>query len=106
MNKRFNAYAKFLLLIVIVLTFSACESTSTREGTGEFLESAGISTSVKLKILQEKTLNVVRVGVSTFKGVVTLTGSVKTRAAAREAERLAKSVDGVKSVKNKLVIVK
>lgn len=44
--------------------------------------------------------------VETNDGVVTLTGNVPTRDDSRTAERLAESVDGVRSVNNRLTIGK
>ncbi|MNE99360.1 Osmotically-inducible protein Y precursor [compost metagenome] len=44
------------------------------------------------------------VKVETTDGVVQLSGEVKTQAQAERAESIAKAIDGVKSVKNDLVV--
>lgn len=62
------------------------------------------TTSVKAKLLADDIVPSRMVKVETTDGVVQLSGSVKDQAQADRAESVAKTVDGVKSVKNDLKI--
>lgn len=62
------------------------------------------TTTVKAKLLADDIVPSRMVKVETTDGVVQLSGSVKDQAQADRAESVAKTVDGVKSVKNDLKI--
>jgi osmotically-inducible protein OsmY len=84
----------------MLLTTLGCASTRTHEGTGQYVDDTVITTKVKSAILGEPGLKVSEINVETFKGVVQLSGFVSTRHDIDSAIRLARNVDGVKSVKN------
>lgn len=83
------------------LTFlAACSSTPTRESTGQYLDDSVITTKVKAAILDEPTLKSAEINVETFKGVVQLSGFVRSQASATKATEVARGITGVKSVKD------
>src|SRR5512146_3497148 len=93
------------LISAAVLAFAlagvaGCASTPTTEGTGEYVDDTMITTKVKAAILNEPTLKVAEINVETFKGVVQLSGFVTSSAAENKAVEVARTVGGVKSVKN------
>ncbi|OKB67473.1 molecular chaperone OsmY [Serratia marcescens] len=59
---------------------------------------------LKAKLLADDIVPSRNVTVETTDGVVQLSGAVKTQAQSERAESIAKSIDGVKSVKNDLVV--
>jgi len=65
-----------------------------------------ITTKVKTAILAEKGLKTMQISVETHKGVVILSGFVDSATQITRAEQVAKGVEGVKSVKNSLVLKK
>jgi hyperosmotically inducible protein len=83
-----------------LLSAAGCASTATQEGTGEYVDDSVITTKVKAAILNEPTLKVAEINVETFKGVVQLSGFVNSQADIAKAIQVARSVAGVKSVKN------
>ena len=94
---------KFLsafFLALALLTAEGCASTQKKEGTGEYVDDAVITTRVKTAILQEPTLSSAEINVETFKGVVQLSGFVTSRAAINKAIEVTRSITGVSSVKN------
>lgn len=95
---RKTAYFPAFILMLVALV--GCAPTATRQGTGEFVDDAVITTKVKAAIFNEPGLKSTEINVETFKGVVQLSGFVSSEAAATKAVEVAKSVDGVKSVKN------
>jgi hyperosmotically inducible protein len=102
-----NQIGKYLsaLFLAFTLVFVVgCASTSTQEGTGEYVDDSVITTKVKSAIFNEPTLKVAEINVETFKGVVQLSGFVVSYDAANKAVALARGVKGVKSVKNDIRI--
>jgi osmotically-inducible protein OsmY len=86
--------------ILLMATALGCASTSKTEGTGEYVDDAVITTKVKAAIFEEPTLKSAEINVETFKGVVQLSGFVTSGEAQNKAVAVAKTVGGVKSVKN------
>ena len=81
-----------------------CGSTATKEGTGEYVDHSVITTKVKTAIFNDSSLKVNEINVETFKGVVQLSGFVKSQADIDKAVQVARGVAGVKSVKNDMRI--
>jgi osmotically-inducible protein OsmY len=92
--------ATALFAVSLAATFVGCASTSTREGTGEYIDDSVITTKVKAAIINEPTLKATEINVETFKGSVQLSGFVAQPADAARAAEVARGVKGVKSVKN------
>lgn len=96
-------FATFLFALALA-SILGCASTSTQEGTGEYVDDTVITTKVKAAIFGEPTLKSTEIKVETFKGVVQLSGFVSSAAAENKAVELARSVKGVKSVKDDMRI--
>jgi len=69
-------------------------------------DDTAITAEVKVKLSKAASLKNANIEVSTTEGVVTLTGTVKSKQAKGAATKIAKAVKGVKSVGNKLTIEK
>lgn len=94
---------KYLIALIfpfILVSSLGCASTSTQEGTGEYVDDTVITAKVKTAIFNEPTLKLFEIKVETFKGVVQLSGFVSSAENERKAIELANSINGVKSVKN------
>ena len=89
-----------LFLAILLLSMLGCASTAQKEGTGEYVDDSVITTKVKAAIFNEPSLKVAEINVETFKGVVQLSGFVRSRADMDKAVEVARGVNGVKSVKN------
>lgn len=94
--KRISAF----LVAATMMFMLGCASTSKHEGTGEYIDDTVITTKVKARILDEPGLKSAEINVETFKGVVQLSGFVKSQADINRAAELARGVRGVTSVKN------
>jgi osmotically-inducible protein OsmY len=89
-----------LLAIVLTLPFlAACGKT-----VGETIDDATITTRVKTAFINDKEVGAMRIDVDTFKGVVTLSGQVKSKQEEEKAIALAKSINGVVDVKSTLQV--
>lgn len=97
--KQLKYFSAFFMTLALLFSLG-CASTSTQEGTGEFVDDSVITTKVKAAIFNEPTLKSAEINVETFKGVVQLSGFVKYQADMDKAVEITRSVKGVKSVKN------
>ena len=84
--------------------FMACASTSTQESTGEYVDDSVITTKVKSLLAADDFLKSFQISVETYKGVVQLSGFVNAQNAVDKAGQIARSVNGVTSVKNNLIV--
>ena len=97
--KPFQRITAFLLAVTMMAVVG-CASTTTREGTGEYVDDSVITTKVKAAIFNEPSLKSAEINVETFKGVVQLSGFVSTQANIIRALDVARGVGGVKSVRD------
>jgi osmotically-inducible protein OsmY len=92
------------LLTALLVSVMGCTSTPQKapqkESTGEYVDDSYITAKVKTAILNEPGLKSSEINVETFKGVVQLSGFVNSRSDIDRAVDVARSVKGVKSVKN------
>jgi osmotically-inducible protein OsmY len=89
---------------IMALALGGCAATPTQEGTGEYIDDTVLTTKVKTVLLKDPMVSGMAVNVETFKGVVQLSGFVKTAAEREQAVRLARGVAGVKQVKNDILV--
>jgi len=95
-SRRFVAFLAAILMASVL----GCAGTSTKEGTGEYVDDTVITTKVKTAIFNEPSLKSAQINVETFKGVVQLTGFVSSQANIDRAVQVARGVGGVTSVRN------
>ncbi len=104
-NRATNSMAVRIAVLVLTAFLAACAPTRTSRGTGEVVDDATITAKVKTEIARDTTLGeALAINVDTYRGVVSLAGFVDNREQAREAVRVARTVDGVKQVKDNLQI--
>jgi osmotically-inducible protein OsmY len=101
---RFGYYLKTLLAGVLILALMACANTVTREGAGEYVHDAMITTKVKVSLAAHPDVKSTEVNVETFKGTVQLSGFVSSLASIQKAVDIARGVGGVLGVKNDMVV--
>jgi osmotically-inducible protein OsmY len=100
-NTRFVGY---FVLLMLIATFVACASTSKQESTGEYVDDSVITTKVKSLLAADDFLKSFQISVETYKGTVQLSGFVGSEKAVDKAGQIARSVKGVTSVKNDLIV--
>jgi osmotically-inducible protein OsmY len=92
------------LVLLMLITLVACASTRTHESTGEYVDDSVITTKVKALLAQDDFLKSFQISVETYKGTVQLSGFVNSQQAVDKASQIARSVKGVDSVKNNLIV--
>jgi osmotically-inducible protein OsmY len=103
MKKR-NIVVHCLVLLMLIATFAACASTPERESAGEYVDDSVITTKVKSLLAADDFLKSFKISVETFKGSVQLSGFVNSQQAVDKASEITRSVKGVTSVKNDLIV--
>jgi osmotically-inducible protein OsmY len=103
MKKR-NMFIRCFVLLMLIAAFVACASTPKQESTGEYVDDSVITTKVKSLLAANDFLKSFQISVETFKGTVQLSGFVASQQAVDKAGEIARSVKGVTSVKNDLVV--
>lgn len=99
--KRHKSLPIILLLATLLapLFVSACGKS-----VGDTIDDATITTRVKTSLLNDTEVGGLRIDVDTFKGVVTLSGRVKTKDEETRAMALARKIGGVTEVKSTLQV--
>lgn len=92
-------------LVLLAALTAGCQSLTGRT-TGQTIDDATVTASVKSKLVADRAANLTRVNVDTTNGVVSLTGMVETPEQKTRAESLAREVDGVRRVTNNLQVEK
>lgn len=89
---------------VALLTASGCAVTRGQETIGAYVDDATITARVKARFIENKEVAAASIKVETLKGVVLLSGFAKSTTERNTAESLARSVSGVRSVKNEIAV--
>jgi len=103
MKKR-DAVVHCLVLFMLMATLAACTSTRTRESAGEYVDDSVITTKVKALLAKDDFFKSFQISVETYKGIVQLSGFVNSQQVVDRAGAIARSVKGVHSVKNDLIV--
>lgn len=82
----------------------AAAPAGTKESAGAYMDDAVITGKVKAAVLGDSSLKSAEINVETYKGVVQLSGFVKSHADIKKAAKLARGIKGVTSVKNDMIV--
>lgn len=80
-------------------------ASAEERSAGTVVDDAAITGTIKAKYISEKDISAININVDTYRGVVTLYGSVPRKEIEDKAVRIAWQVKGVKQVVSKLTIV-
>ena len=98
-------FARFAGVALVAGALSACAVASGRESGGQYVDDATITTKVKTSLAADVGLKPAnQIHVETYHNVVQLSGFVDTTAHKAEAENVARGVEGVRDVKNDIII--
>jgi len=91
-------------MAVAVLMTAGCAVSRGQETTGAYIDDATITSQVKSRMLDNPNVAGTSISVETLNGTVMLSGFAKNTSEKDTAERIARDVNGVKSVKNQIVV--
>jgi osmotically-inducible protein OsmY len=102
--KKSTILISFLVILMFIATLAACASTRTHESAGEYVDDSVITTKVKALLAEDDFLKSFKISVETYKGKVQLSGFVNNQDAVNKASTITKSVKGVRTIKNNLIV--
>jgi osmotically-inducible protein OsmY len=102
--KHANRSSSLIVCLVFVVALISCAGSRTSESSGQYVDDSVITTKVKTALLADPDVKSLDIGVKTFKGEVQLSGFVNSTEQADKAVEITKSVEGVRSVKNNLIV--
>jgi hyperosmotically inducible periplasmic protein len=100
MRKQLTAAVAVLALVAA----SGCAVQRGQETVGAYVDDAAITTSLKARYVDNKEVDAGAIKVETLNGTVMLSGFAKNANERMTAEDIAMKVNGVKSVKNSIVV--
>ena len=113
MKTRISAACAALALVLAPFTAQSADKAADKapskvdkalDKTNEVIDDAAITGKVKALYAKDKTVSALKINVDTDKGVVKLSGNAKSKEEAAKAVEIAKSVNGVTSVKNEIAV--
>lgn len=93
-----------ILFTSLALLFTGCAVTRGQETVGAYVDDAAITTTVKSRFVENKTVDAAAISVETLNGTVQLSGFAKNASEKATAETIARGVKGVKAVKNEIAV--
>jgi osmotically-inducible protein OsmY len=90
-------------LTAISLT-SGCAVARNQETVGAYVDDATITTTVKARHAEDKTVSATSISVETLNGTVQLSGFARSADEKARAEQLARGVKGVREVRNNIIV--
>lgn len=91
---------RLVLLGLALALLGACSPGPHRQGPGEYLDDAIISSRVKAALAADPEVKATEVKVDTYKGTVQLSGFVETQESGQRAVEIAHRIPGVREVRN------
>ena len=95
---------KLTALVAVLAVASACSSTRTQQSAGEVIDDSVLTSKVKVALIDDPVTKAGQINVETYRGVVQLGGFVDNAQQKDQATKVARSVTGVKEVRNDLEI--
>lgn len=85
---------------VALLAGAGCSVVRDQQSVGTYVDDSVLTTRVKAKFAENRTVSALALSVETFKGVVQLSGVAKSAEERALAEKLARDTSGVVAVRN------
>ena len=83
---------------------SGCAVVRGQETVGAYVDDVAITTAVKAKFVEDRTVDAAAIKVETLNGTVALSGFAKSNAEKSQAEYIARNTRGVREVRNSLTV--
>jgi hyperosmotically inducible protein len=93
---------KLTAILGVLAVASACSSTRTQQSAGEVIDDSVLTSKVKVALIDDPVTKAGQINVETYRGVVQLGGFVDNAQQKDQATKVARSVTGVKEVRNDL----
>jgi hyperosmotically inducible protein len=100
-------YTRALAIALVTgatLVTSGCAVIRGQETVGAYVDDVAITTAVKAKFVEDKSVDAGAIKVQTLNGTVSLSGFAKSNQEKAQAEFLARNTKGVRQVLNNLAV--
>jgi hyperosmotically inducible protein len=97
-------FLKLTAIVGVLAVASACSATRTQQSAGEVIDDSVLTSKVKVALIDDPTTKAGQINVETYRGVVQLGGFVDNAQQKAQATKVARSVTGVKEVRNDLLV--
>lgn len=100
-------YARVMAIAVLAgatLVSTGCAVVRGQETVGAYVDDTAVTTAVKAKFVEDKTVDAAAIKVETLNGTVSLSGFAKSNAEKTQAEYLTRNTKGVREVRNSLIV--
>jgi len=104
MQKYTRAIAFALVAGATVLGTTACSVARDQQTVGSYVDDAGITTAVKAKMAEDKSVSATSISVETLNGTVQLSGFAKSESEKARAAEIARTTKNVREVRNSIVV--
>lgn len=95
---------KITAIMGALVVGSACSATRTQQAAGEVIDDSVLTAKVKAELIDDPITKAGQINVETYRGVVQLGGFVDNTQQKEQATKVARSITGVKEVRNDLRI--
>ncbi len=102
--KRIRLIVASMAVVSPLLAVQGCAVTRGQSTVGEYIDDATVTTRIKAKFTEAKSVDAAAIGVETLNGEVILSGFAKSPEERTHAEELARTVKGVHGVKNAIEV--
>lgn len=104
MIKHTRAIAFATLVGATIIGATGCSVFRDQQTVGSYMDDSGITTAVKAKMAEDKSVSATAISVETMQGTVQLSGFAKSQAEKDRAESIARNTKHVKAVRNSIVV--
>jgi len=94
----------FAALAGITVVTAGCSVARNQQTVGSYVDDAGITTAVKAKMAEDKSVAATAISVETLNGTVQLSGFAKSQTEKNTAETIARNTKNVRDVRNNIVV--
>ena len=94
----------FAALAGMTVLSTGCAVVRGQETAGAYVDDAAITTAVKARMVEDKTVSAAAINVETLNGTVQISGFAKSAAEKAQAETVARGVKNVRNVRNDIVV--
>ena len=101
---KFARSVAFALLAGATIVSTGCAVVRDQQTVGAYVDDSAITTAVKAKMAEDKTVSAAAISVETLNGTVQLSGFAKSQAEKDRAESIARHTKHVRAVRNSIVV--
>lgn len=87
-----------------LVQLTGCAVARDQQTVGAYIDDATLTTRVKTRFAEDKTVSAMAISVETLNGTVQLSGFAKSHEERAMAEQLARTTSGVKAVRNGILV--